>query len=217
MSGELETLQRLALSELQSGHIEKTIELMRETLSLTEKIHGPDSLETAQALSTLALCLARQESNLTEARDLGYKSLEIRKSRKGNIDVSIALTAEFLASIELRLGNFLAAEDLLQLCLSNALTIVGPSHINTAKIQYSLGVLLGSHSDRISEARDLLSASYHTRLRFGGKDAFETMQSKSALVEILDRLNDTEGLKRLSEGDNGGEAGSSVPFQQSMR
>ena len=217
MSEELETVQRLALAELQAGNVQKTIELMRESIRLTETLHGPDSLETAQALSTLALCLARSENSLTEARTLGYKSLEIRKSKKGNIDVSIALTAEFLASVESRLENFVAAEDLLRLCLSNALAIVGPSHINTAKIQYSLGLVLAKNLGKTSEARELFEASYQTRFRVAGNDAPETVQSKSALLEILNQLGDFESLKKLTSELIPQTAGGSAPFQHSMR
>jgi hypothetical protein len=50
MSEELETLQRLALTELQAGRIDRTIVLMRKSLSLIQCMHGHDSLETAQAM-----------------------------------------------------------------------------------------------------------------------------------------------------------------------
>ncbi len=217
MSQDLETIQRMALVELQAGNIEKTIELMRGATELTEKLHGGDSLETAQALSTLALCLARRDEYLVEARDLALRSLEIRKTKKGDVDVSVALTAEFLASLEVRLGNLVSSEEHLRLCLSNALAIVGPTHINTAKVQYLLGIVLGRQSDREDESRDLFEASYETRLRVLGKDAPETSQSRSALLEILNRLNDTDRLKELSEDDGVISPTISVPFQQSMR
>ena len=217
MSQDLETIQRTALVELQAGNIDKTIELMRSGTELTEKLHGDDSLETAQALSTLALCLARRDENLVEARYLSLRSLEIRKTKKGDVDVSVALTAEFLASLELRLGNLVSSEKNLRLCVLNALAIVGPTHINTAKVQYLLGLVLGRQSGNTDESRDLLEASFETRLRVLGKDAPETVQSKSALVEILNRLNDTDRLKELSEDDGVIAPTISVPFQQCMR
>jgi len=217
MSQDLETIQRMALVELQAGNIDKTVELMRSATELTAKLHGDDSLETAQALSTLALCLARRDENLVEARDISLRSLEIRKTKKGDVDVSVALTAEFLASLELRLGNLVSSEEHLRLCLSNALAIVGPTHINTAKVQYLLGIVLGRQSGKEDESRDLFEASYDTRLRALGKDAPETVQSKLALVEILNRLNHADRLKELCEDDGVISPNISVPFQQSMR
>lgn len=212
---ELSTVQALALSELQSGRIDKTIELLRKSLNITETLHGLDSLETAQALFSLALSRARQEDGLDEAKSLCRRSLEIRKTKKGEVDVSIALTAEFLAFLEIRSGDIQAAKELLRLCYTNALSLVGPVHVNTAKIQFLLGSVLAQLPGKDQEACDLLTKSWETRKKNFGPNSLESNQSRSALVTILTRMNDVDGLAKLDEKDD--LTISSIPFQQSMR
>jgi hypothetical protein len=221
MSEELETLQRLALTELQAGRIDQTIVLMRKSLSMTESTHGHDSLETAQAMSSLALCLARTADGLTEARELASTAFEIRKTKKGEVDVTTALSAEFLASLETRLGNCKSAENMFNLCLSSAQSLVGPNHINTARIQYHLGLLLSRQDNREVEAQLLLEKSFKTRLLLLGNAAPETEQSRAALSEILTRrigpAKTEEVFKRFEKNIKDTSNSSALPFQQSMR
>jgi tetratricopeptide (TPR) repeat protein len=214
---ELTTVQALALAELQSGNLAKTIELLRKSLELTETIHGSDSLETGQALFSLALSRAREEDGLDEAKSLCFRSLEIRKAKKGDVDVSIALTAEFLAILEIRSGDYFSANQLLRLCLSNALSLVGPVHVNTAKVQFLLGSVLSQLTGKEEEACDLLSKSLGTRLSIFGPESPEAIQSRSALVTILTRINDVERLDKLDKHPIPDNMMSSIPFQQSMR
>jgi len=200
-SAEIELLQKAALEKLESGNdLDATIDLMRQVAEMSETVHGPCSLETAQSLFSLALLLIRLPDSMTEARDLAYQSFEVRKDIKGRIDVSTAITAEFLASIETVLGNLSAAESLLRLCLENAITIVGPGHVNTAKVQFQLGSLivqiltqLGVSGEdvritRLNEARELLTQSLISRHRVFAEDSNEIHQTRNILDHVSSLL-----------------------------
>ncbi len=117
--------------------------------------------------------------------------------------------------MEIRSGDIQAAKELLRLCYTNALSLVGPMHVNTAKIQFLLGSVLAQLPGNEQEACDLLTKSWETRKKSFGPDSLESNQSRSALVTILTRINDVDGLAKLDEKDD--LTISSIPFQQSMR
>jgi hypothetical protein len=81
-----------ALKKLESGDIDGAIQIMREAAKLTESIHGCFSLEAGQSFLSLALLMLKKSNDLNslkEAREWVNCCLEIRKEKKGNIDVTL--------------------------------------------------------------------------------------------------------------------------------
>jgi tetratricopeptide (TPR) repeat protein len=221
----LEDRHQQALNALSSGNIVSAISLLRENLVETEKVHGSESLETAQSLFTLGLCLFQSDRSrpmLAEVDELVGKALHIRRTLKGEVDASVAITSEFQASVCQLLGNFEKAENLFRLSLENAEKLVGQQHPNTAKAQYGLAsVLIGSNT-KMEEATGLLEKCVETRRRVFGPNSPESVQAITALARVWElRGNGEKALELMSEAHNLEQlidrSSVAAPNQQAMR
>lgn len=206
------------------GDMQAAINILRGTLPEVEQLHGSDSLETAQNLFTLALCIFQADrslSSLEEAACLGRRALDVRIKLKGTVDASVAITSDFLSSVYKLLGKTEDAEFFCRLSLENAERLVGAQHINTAKAQYGLAQILITSKTKLEEATELLSKCVDSRRRVFGPNNEETVSAITALANVWDLRGDAEKAKAfLIEAENLDKLVDRTiiaPNQQSMR
>lgn len=219
----LEQKQQAALEKLAAGEVDEAAAILRECLEITESSSGADSLETAQAAFTLALCLFRKQpftpERFQEIEVLSNRTLAIRTAIKGRIDSSVAITADFLGSIYRFSGQCSEAENMFRVSLDNAMTLVGPSHINTAKAELSLAVSLVEQEKNFEEAKSLLEKCLVTRRRFFGFNGVETVSALKTYANVLERMGlHDQAREALSESQNLEVLSAPLaPNQQAMR
>jgi tetratricopeptide (TPR) repeat protein len=220
----LEEKQSAALEALSSGNISEAIKLLHECVGVAEQSHGADSLLTAQCYFTLALIIFRTDRSdvgLKDAVNFGTKALKVRRVVKGDIDASVALTAEFLGSLYRLLDSLSEAENMYRLCLEIAENLVGPHHINTGKAQLELGHTLLLQDKNLEEATDLVEKSVQTKRRVFGANSDETVSALFVLARVFEARGETQkATEIMHEAKNLNlltENTSIAPSQQSMR
>ena len=221
----LEERHQAALNALSSGNIVTAISLLRENLLETEKVHGSDSLETAQSLFTLGLCLFQSDRSVTtleEVEQMVDRALTIRRNLKGEIDASVAITCEFNATVCQKLGKLQKAEDMFRLSLLNAEKLVGQQHANTAKAQFGLAQVLVAGNTKLEEATVLLEKCAGTRGRIFGPNSQESVAAITALAKVWElRGEDAKARQLLNEALNLEQlidrSSVTAPNQQAMR
>lgn len=217
----LELKQSAALEEVSSGNIEEAIRLLRECVDLNESLYGDSSLETAQSLFTLALCMFKQpcfeDDYLNEIEKYAFRAFSIRQSVKGRIDPSVAITSDFLGTVHGLRGELDKAEEMYRLSLENAITLVGPFHVNTAKEQINLASIILRAGFDLNEARELAENSLRTYMRFYGSEAPQTQSAKSILYSILSRSDSGANIDAILDEIINTQGSEMPPSQQSMR
>ena len=222
MSTSLEDKQKQALVALSQGNIVDGISSLRECVDLCESEKGPNSLDTAQAVFSLALCLARDpECDPDSVIAHGKRALSIRQTVYGRVHASVALTAEFLANFFLSKSRNSEAEEMFRLALENAEQLVGAHHVNTAKLQLQLSDILVK-SGRAEEALSLAEKGVETRKRFFPHNSPEYHSAVYCLAAALIANNDPgraeSVVSTLQEGSTETkDDGVFAPNQQAMR
>ena len=219
-SSVLEAKQKEALAALTQGKAENGLALLRECLELSESLNGPNSLDTAQAAFTLALCVAKDSSaDAGEVESLAKRALQIRQSVFGPVHASVALTAEFLGNFYVANNKPVEAEEMFRLALSNAEQLVGAHHVNTAKLQLRLADLL-VRAEKAGEAVELAEKAFETRKRFFPSDSQELHSAAYALAQALVADNQpgraSAVIRSLAQDDQVA-AQVLAPGQQAMR
>ena len=217
----LELKQSAALEELSCGNLEAAVVLLRECAELTESLHGAASLETAQSLFTLALCLFRQQrfelEFLAEVESYALRALSIRQSVKGRIDPSVGITSDFLGTIYRMKSEWAKAEEMFRLSLENATALVGANHINTAKEQLNVASTILSGGGNLTEAKELVIHAIRTNLRFYGEEALQTDSAIGVLSQVLIELNSEERIEDVLNEIRQQNRATDAPSQYAMR
>ena len=196
----LEDMQKLALEHVSEGRLEEGSSLLRECCTLTGDLYGESSYDFAQSQFTLALCLFRQVGGSNdEIYALAKNALNIRLEKRGKTDVSVAVCAEFFGSICELMAKLDEAMYAYRIALDNALSLVGPKHINTAKAQLNLARI----TENSTEAKTLTLNAIQTRLEVFGPDSPESIAACEFGKAIgLDVSQAKEGDNRLAPDQN---------------
>jgi tetratricopeptide (TPR) repeat protein len=202
----MEERQKQALEASLSGDMMMAISILREVVPMTEQCHGAESLETAQSVFTLALCIFqadRSEESLAETEMFARKAFEIRRKIRGDVDASVAITSELLISVYQLMEKYQEAESMCRVSLDIAERLVGTQHVNTGKAQYRLARVLILLGTKLEEATELLEKCTETRRRLFGPNSEETVQSMTALAEVWEKRGNPEKAKEvLIEAEN---------------
>ena len=214
----LDELQQTALRFISSGEPANAVPILRECLNLIGGQSGTRSLDYAQGMFSLALCMLRTNpSDLGEVHSLAREALNIRIAAKGRVDASVAICAEFLGGVCLQQTLLGEAESAFRLSLENAVGLVGPSHPNTAKAQYSLACVL-LKMDRPTEAIPLAEPCMQTRRNVFGPQSAEAIASASLLAECYRKSGDLAAAESVLNEESPSEVPlHEAPFQNTMR
>jgi tetratricopeptide (TPR) repeat protein len=209
----------LPLQLIESRNYSGAIPLLEADAKRSLDAFGERSAEYAQSL--FILTLTRFQADPEESTILANfdKILKIRISVFGEIHPSVAITADLLATALTRVGRLDEAEAVIRLGLNNAIKLVGPNHINTAKSKHNLAQNLFQRREKIEEAHEFTEDALRIRREIFGSSSAETAETLVLYSQILSvRGLENESSAVLQEAENISEdlSRSSVPSQQCM-
>ncbi len=130
----------------------------KSRLAAVEQKFGPDHLNTAMALQTMAEQLVR-ENDLINARPLLERALIIRKAAHGHEHPLVFQLEGALARLLLHLGERKRAVELLETVLTSSQKMFGDNHMKTAQARVDLAYVQRFDPDRQEEVVDLIQGA----------------------------------------------------------
>jgi tetratricopeptide (TPR) repeat protein len=180
------------------GAYSQAAPLLRDALTMREKVLGPEHPATATSLNNLA-GLLHDQGDLAGARPLLERAVAIREKALGSGDVDYRAT--FLANLAALLhdeGDLAGARPLYERVLAIREKALGPEHPDTATSLDNLGLLLKDQDD-FAGARPLYDRALAIREKALGPEHPLTARSLNNLADLLHAQGDLAAARRLDE------------------
>ena len=156
--------------------------LAREGLAMKERLLGPESVDGAQSLTTLALVLASEERG-SEAEPLYRRSIAMRRKLEGPKSPGLAATMNNLAALLFYQRRFKESEALQREALALRRSLYPDGHPDTAKSLINLARVREELGD-LGEARKLLMEALHIEEEFFGEESREARDVGERLTKL---------------------------------
>jgi len=156
--GEMDTNTALVLyrmGEFKRGkaNYEEAESLHNRALAIREIILGPDHLDLAVSLNSLAN-LHTAQGRYAEAESLHKRALAIKEKALGPVHPEVASSLNNLANLYLEQGNYREAEPLYKRALAMREKALGPDHLDVAANLVNLAIIYNEQS-KYAEAESL--------------------------------------------------------------
>src|SRR5439155_1002812 len=125
------TLDRLALVSINLGHYQDGEEYGKLAVAMSERVNGPDHIDTAYSLGNLAEAYVEQRK-YTEAEALHKRALAIMEKTLGPENEKVATVLDNLAHLYYEQGRYADADPLLARALPIWVSAVGPNSRDVA-------------------------------------------------------------------------------------
>jgi len=173
------------------------LEDARERLSAVEAARGPEAVETADCLHSLALLL-RSRGDLGAAQPLFERALAIREKRLGSEHLTTVESRHTLALTLMHQGRLAEARPLFESVLAIRERVLGPEHRNTGVSVGQIGELLRQEG-KYGEAVKYFERSAAIMESARGPDHPDTATSLHNWAGCLMRLGKFAPALRLIE------------------
>ena len=173
------------------GEFQEAKPFAERELLLTERVHGAESLEAAQAHNSLGAVVFRM-GDVARARQAFGRTLEIRQLHLDANDAEIASSYQNLAATYLQESDFTAAEPLLQRALEIRRAALGQDHPLYAQTLGTIAVVLLERGES-RQALPMLEQAFDINERVYGP---EHPRLADSLLELARAL---EAEQRLGE------------------
>jgi len=177
------------------GEYTEAILVAEKIRSLTEKIYGPDHVETAAVLSRLAE-LYRLTGQYTKAEPLCKRSLEIYETKLGKNHLEVAKSLNNIAVLYRFTGRYAEAEPLYNRALQIREEALGKDHPDVATSLNNLAVLYWA-TGRYAEAEPLYRRAleiYEVKLGKDHPSLAAPLDNLAGLYEDAGRYAEAEPL-----------------------
>ncbi|MBM4231000.1 MAG: tetratricopeptide repeat protein, partial [Gammaproteobacteria bacterium] len=171
------------------------LSLARLSLSIAEKVQGPEHLFTGPALNNLA-CLLGEKGDDLAAEPLYRRALAIIEKKEGVAHPDTALSLNNLASCLARQSNYAEAEPLFRRALAIAESALGPEHSFTGLCLDNLALLQGIQGDYAS-AELLSRRALAIAEKSQGPAHPETGKRLDTLASLLSKRGDNVAAEQL--------------------
>jgi CHAT domain-containing protein/Tfp pilus assembly protein PilF len=174
-------------------------EFFKRSLEIREKKLGPDHLDVALSLNSLAL-VYKATGRYAEAEPLYNRSLEIRESKLGKDHPAVAVSLNNLAELYRETGRYAEAVPLYKRSLEIRESKLGPDHLEVAVSLNNLALVFKT-TGRYAEAEPLYNRSLEIRESKLGKDHPAVAVSLNNLAELYrqtGRYEEAEPLYKRS-------------------
>jgi tetratricopeptide (TPR) repeat protein len=192
-STELAQLNRQVVQFRNAGKYSEAIPIAERALDLAKRLYGPEHLEVAKSLGTLAI-LQVSQGRYAEAESLYKRGLAIKEKALGLEHPDVGLSLNNLAILYRRQGRYTEAEPLYKRDLAILEKTHGPNHPDVATSVDNLGVLYETQG-RYAEAEPLFKRSIAIREK--GRDPASLANSLvnlAAVYVVQERYAEAEPL-----------------------
>jgi len=171
----------------------------REALAEVEAAHGPDSLETAEALDHLVLAMVRGGKGRFEGvREAADRAVAIKEKRLGPEAAGLARSLDSLAYLLLQTDDVAGARRLFERALAIQEKALGPGHPEVAESLSGLGEIRRREGD-YAAARALFERALTIREEALGPEHLLVSRSLNGLAVVLAQSGDLAGARALFE------------------
>ncbi len=179
----LRSLDDLAWTLNQEGHVREAEKLQRETVDTRRRVFGVENLDTLRSMSNLAWSLDR-EGNYAEAEKLEREVLDGERGifKTDNADTAIVLNN--LAATLGHEGRYTEAERLKRATLDIRRRVLGPEHQETLTAMNNLAYTL-QQEGHYGEAEKLQRETLSLQRRVLGPEHPDTLRSMNNLANTL--------------------------------
>jgi CHAT domain-containing protein/tetratricopeptide (TPR) repeat protein len=193
------TVQVLIYGLLRGGkaNAAETREIAELSLSLSEKILGPDDPLTATSAADLGGVLLAHE-DFDGAKGLFERGLRIREKAFGPESIEVANSLHDLTRLYLTLHDPAQAKPLLERELEIKEKVLGPDHPRLSGVLNNLGVAAHASGD-YEGSRKLFERSLAIAEKSLGPDHPKLTNALDNLANVLDELGDYPAALRLHE------------------
>jgi serine/threonine protein kinase len=176
--------------------------LLRKSLDLKRRSFGPDSLEAAESLCSLAESVGRIgtvfDGDRRSAGSLARECLQIRRKILGNDDLAVAEGASLLGTVlHWSGGEGAEAEALFREALAIRQRHLGRDNVLVASTLGELGSLLSWGRRDLSGGEPLLTEALAIRRRLLPRDHPDVLDSLQALANHYSRKGDWDAAERF--------------------
>jgi tetratricopeptide (TPR) repeat protein len=169
--------------------------LIRDALSIREKMLGPEHPDTAESLDDLGLLLHLQD-DLVQAQPLSERALAIRERVLGPEHPDTARSLNNLAHVRRVQGDLAGARLLHERALAIREKVLGSEHRDTAESLHNLAALLQAQGDLVG-ARPLYERALAIRQKVLGAEHPDTATATNNFARLLTatgRVDEAEPL-----------------------
>lgn len=193
------TIQVLVYALLRGGkaNTAETRELAEQSLSLSEKVLGPDDPLTAYSAADLGDAMLAIEK-FDEAKRLYERGLRIREKAFGPESIEVSNSLRDLARVYLTLQDMAQGKALLERELKIKEKVLGSDHPRISGILNNLGVAVHSTGDYEGSQR-LFERALAIAEKGLGPDHPQLTNALDNLADVLEELGDYPGALRLHE------------------
>lgn len=193
-SGTLEDAQRL----VQEGHYAQAEALSRGILRGREDTHGPDTLESAEAMDVLVEAIVKGgKAREPESHALAVRAVTIKEKRHGPDHLDVAASLKNLALLLQAMGSYAEAKSLAERGLAIREKQLGPEHPAVAETLNGLGAIFRDMG-LFTEAKTRLERALEIREKQLGLEHRAVAETLSMLGEVFWELGLlTEAKPRL--------------------
>ena len=171
--------------------------VVRDVLTICEKVLGPEHPDTARASTTSPSC-SRTQGDFAGARPLYERALAIREKVLGPEHPDTATSLNNLAILLQDQGDFAGARPLFERALAIREKALGPEHPDTATSLNNLASLLQDQGD-FAAARPLFERALAIREKVLGPEHPDTATSLNNLASLLQAQGDLAAARPLYE------------------
>jgi tetratricopeptide (TPR) repeat protein len=169
------------VSELyRAGKFVEAVPLAQRALAIREKALGPDHLDVAQSLSSLAAIYVYQ-GRYADAEPLERRALAINEKALGPDHLDVAQSLNNLAVLYNEQGRYAEAEPLYRRALTIREKALGPDHLDVAQLLSSLAVLYANQG-RYAQADQLYRRALAIFEKAHGSDDPDVAHSLNGLA-----------------------------------
>ena len=194
---QITALNRQVVQAYQQGRYAEAIELARQSLAASERLHGPDHSQTATSLNNLA-GLFESMGRYDEALPLYRRALQIKEKELGPDPASTATSLNNLAYLLSGMGRYDEALPLYRRALQIREQALGPDDPDTAGSLNNLAGLFRAMG-RYDEALPLYRRALQIHEKVLGSDHASTatsLNNLAGLVESMGRYDEALPLYR---------------------
>jgi len=178
-----------------TNNYEKIIKVLNEIISILERLHGPDNVETAKYLDALGNVYS-DLGDYKKAESLHKRSLEILEKLLGPEHPYVATSLNNLANIYSDLGDYHKAEPLYKKALEIYENVLGPEHPYVATSLNNLANLYYYLGD-YHKAEPLYKIALEIREKVSGPEHLDVADSLNNLAGLYYYLGDYQKAEPL--------------------
>ncbi|MBZ4420644.1 serine/threonine-protein kinase [Myxococcus sp. RHSTA-1-4] len=169
-----------------AGKPVEALQHLERTLALQQQELGPEHVDLAQTLHTMAIVL-RSQARYAEARDVSQRSLALREKLLGPEHPDVAASLHMLGTLAREMDDLPTALSLQERSLALRERVLGPEHPDVATSANHLAIAL-TEMGRLEESRPFLLRALAIRERALGPEHAEvglTLNGLGVLAFLL--------------------------------